>query len=340
MFGKSKKKSILADILTFLLLTVILIIFLYYLDENVFTLLAETRIAMIVMLLLFCCLQIMMESFRYKLAYAGKKIAVSFTDAINLACMENFGKVAVITGGALPIQSYYLYKKGVIPGQSLGMGAAMYIIRKISLMLYAAVVLCVHWGWFSDTVPGASGYMIFSYCICTVVIVILLLLSTSKQICNFACRMIEKLPSKGKWPNRKEKLTLQIEAIYSEAQLLFRMKRKAAVVLLLNMVELFLHYCIPWAVIRLMDIPGQTFSDVQTLSAAMYLFANALPHIAGMGGVEFSFLTVFSEKFGAYTTTAMIYYRCATCYFPFILSFLKILAIKNKSSKERSRRQS
>ena len=340
MFGKSKKKSILADILTFILLTVILVIFLYYLDENVFTLLAETRIAMIVMLLFFCCLQILMESFRYKLAYAGKKITVSFADAMDLACMENFGKVAVITGGSLPIQSYYLYKKGMMPGKSLGTGVAMYIIRKISVMLYAAVILCFHWGWFSDTVPGASGYMIFSYCICTIVIVILLLLSTSKQVCNFACRMIGKLPSKGKWPDRKEKLTLQIEAIYSEAQLLFHRKRKAAVVVLLNLAELFLHYCIPWAVIRLMDIPGQAFFDVQTLSAAMYLFANALPHIAGMGGVEFSFLSVFSEKFGAYTTTAMIYYRCATFYFPFILSFLKMLAIRNKSSKERKRKQS
>ena len=340
MFGKSKKKSILVDILAFILLTVVLVIFLHHLDKNVFTLLAETRTAMIVMLLFFCCLQILMESFRYRLAYAGKKITVSFADAIDLACMENFGKVAVITGGSLSIQSYYLYKKGMMPGQSLGAGVAMYIIRKISVMLYAAAILCFNWSWFSNAVSGACGYVIFSYCICTVVIVILLLLSTSKQVCNFACRMIGKLPSKGKWPGRKEKLTLQVKAIYSEAQLLFHRKRKVAIVLLINLAELFLHYCIPWAVIWLMDIHDLAFVDVQTLSAAMYLFANALPHIAGMGGVEFSFLSIFSEKFGAYTTTAMIYYRCATFYFPFILSFLKVLAIRNKSSKKRSRKQS
>ena len=334
MPGKSKKKTILADILTFVFLTVILMIFLRHLDENVFKLLAETEISMLTLLLFSCCVMILSEALIYRLAYADKEIGFSFSNAIDLACIQQFGKVAVITGGALPLQSFYLYKKGMMPGKSVGTEAAMYILKKISVMLYAAAALCFHWGWFSESVPGAFGYVIFSFSVCIVIVIALLLLSTSRRICSFACRMVRKLPSSGKWPARKEKLTGQIEAIYTEAQLLFHEKKKMAAVLLLNLAELFLMYCIPWAVGRMMNLWEPAFFQVQTMSAVMLLMAHTLPNIAGMGAPEFSFLTIFSGQFGIYTTTAMIYYRCATYYFPFILSFLKILALRKKLSGE------
>lgn len=330
MFDHKKKKSIWIGVVTVVLLTVILIVFLRHLDENIFQLLSETKPLMIFVLLICCCLYILCDSLIYHAAYRGRGRSFSFSDGVDLTSLQNFGKTAFIAGGGIPLQSFYLFKKGIMPGQSVGMTAFLYITQKTAVLLYAAVLLCFRWNWVAEVFPSAEGYLIFSSSFCAVIIAVLILLCTSRKICHFACWLIDRLPSTGKWPGRKEKLNRQICMLYEETHTLFRKRKKVVSIMLLNFLKLLTHFTIPFAVIRMLGMRSCTFLDVQTLAAVMLLLSNALPNVAGMGSVEFSFMLAFSEVFGAYTAAAMIYYRCATYYFPFVLSIFKVFLIQKR----------
>ena len=331
MLDRKKKKSIWLGILTFLLLTVILIVFLRQLDENIFQLLGKTSASMLLLLLLGCCLYILADALIYYCAYGGRSF--SFSDAVDLVSLQNFGKTAFVAGGGIPLQSYYLYKKGIMPGRSVGVTAVLYITQKSSVVLYAAVMLCFFGNWLRSVFPSAAGYVIFSGSFCAVIILVLILICVSRRICRLACWLVGKLPSSGKWPARKEKLTGQINELYEETHTLFRWRKKILTLLLLNFLKLFVHFSIPWAVFRMMGGGGCSFPEIQTMAAVMLLLSNALPNVAGMGSIEFSYMLVFSGCFGKFTAASMIYYRCAAYYFPFLLSIFKVFLIQRRLSR-------
>lgn len=331
MFDRKKKKSILIGMVTFLILTGCIILFLRNMDENVFQILGETGLSMLVTLAAFSFSLFLMDSMVYHAAFSDLAEGFSLRHGLALTGMRVFGRTALIGGGTMPLQSYYLYKKGVAPGRSIGIVTVLYIIQKTAIVLYASVLLCFRGKWVMETVPGARGFLIFSYLMCLIAISVLLLLCTSGRVCHAVQSLIGKLPESGKWPGRKEKWNRQIGALYEETHALLSTKRKFAGILMLNAVRLFLYDCIPFAVAESLGLTGLSLMQAQTLNALMMLFSNALPNIAGMGSVEFSFLLVFSEVLGPYASAALIYYRCATYYFPFLLSIPIILVLQKKA---------
>lgn len=59
------------------------------------------------------------------------------------------------------------------------------------------------------------------------------------------------------------------------------------------------------------------------LTALMHLISNALPNVVGVGPVEFAFMMIFSQYMDdAQASSALILYRTATFFFPFVLSVL------------------
>ena len=330
MDDRKKKKSIWPGILTFLLLTVILIIFIRHTDENVFELMGETGPSMILVLLVCCILILLLDALPYYGAYGGENTAFSYGDALMLTNLLHFGKTALIGGGTMPLQGLYLYKKEVMPGQFVGITAALYIVQKTSVLLYGLACIALQGSRLGEIFPGAAGYLIYSCAFCIVMIVALILLCTSGHVCRLACRLIGKLPSSPKWTRRKEKLTGQVTVLYEETHTLFREPKKLLQLLTFNFLRLAVHYSIPFAVAKMMGAGACTFSDAQTLSAVMLLLSNALPNIAGMGSVEFSFIQAFSGLLGPYTAAVLIYYRCATYYFPFLVSLVIVFFSRKK----------
>ena len=330
MFDHTKKKSIMIGLFTSFILMCVLLIFIRHLDRDVFRILADTKPSLLLMLLVCSCLYILLDSLLYQAVFRDKAPSFTLSNAIALTGLRIFGKTAFPAGGAMPLQSYYLYKKGINPGQYVGITAALYVIQKTSVLLYAAGLILVEWKWVCRAAPGARKFLYFSAGICSVVIFVLFLLCTSKKVCHLAFWLIGKLPSNGKWSLRKEKWHSQIEALYRETHAIFRTRRKLLSILLLNFLKLFARFCIPFAAIKMMGTAPYTLLQAQTLAALMLLIANALPSVAGMGAVEFSFMLVFSESLGMYTAAAMLYYRCATYYFPFVLSVFLVLLIQKR----------
>lgn len=162
MFDQKKKKSLLLGMAVFLILTGVLIVFVRHLDGDVFEILAATRPNFLLLLGGFSVLCILLDALIYQTAFSDTVESLSFGSSMALAGLRIFCASLFVTGGALPIQSYYLYRKGTMPGKTVGLTAVLYSIQKTSVLLYATVLLLSHWKW-AGCAADATGFLIFSY---------------------------------------------------------------------------------------------------------------------------------------------------------------------------------
>ena len=75
-----------------------------------------------------------------------KKKDVRFLDALNTTFLGVFGNIATMGAGTLPMQSFYLYRRGLDAGGALGIMASEYVLHKISVLLYATAALLLGGG--------------------------------------------------------------------------------------------------------------------------------------------------------------------------------------------------
>ena len=114
MFGK-QKKSIILGFCTFFILSFALGIFIKHLDENIYLVLADTKQSLLWMLLAFSLVIILIDAIIYKVAFQNLLTTFSIWDGIKLTGIRIFGAIAFFAGGTLSVQSYFLYKKGIMP---------------------------------------------------------------------------------------------------------------------------------------------------------------------------------------------------------------------------------
>ena len=101
-----------------------------------------------------------------------------------------------------------------------------------------------------------------------------------------------------------------------------------------SLLKLFMLYSIPYLALRLAGCTALTFWQTQLLASLMLLITNALPNVAGVGPMEFAFLLLFSPWAGTATaSSALVLYRVATYFFPFLLSVITFMREEKKSLK-------
>ena len=330
MADHSRRNSLLTGFLTFSLLTILLMVFVHHMDRNVFEVLGETKFSYLLVLFCMGLLYNFGSCLVYREVFRDKLPSFTLSQALDLTYLGVFGNIAAFVTGAIPFQSYYLYKQGLMAGRGMGLLSMQYIFYKVSVLIYAAVLLFCNLNWVLSLSPWLTVFLLISFVICSVIISVLILVCTSRRISHLAFWLLDKLPDAGKWPHRKQTWHSNIEALYTEAHDLYRNKAKFFRIMLLNFVKLFLLYCIPYLSMRMLGADMYSLMQVQILSSLMLLISNAIPNIAGMGGAEFAFTLVFSDALGDLTMAALILYRLSTYYFPFIVSIFVVSIIQKK----------
>ena len=154
------------------------------------------------------------------------------------------------------------------------------------------------------------------------------LVCTWRRVQRAALWCVGRLPNSEKWAGRKKKLRDQLEALYTESQALLRDRPRCGKVLALNAVKLFILFSIPYACMEVLKVPGPAFGQMQLLTALMFLITSVLPNVAGVGPAEFAFLLIFSPCVGEPAAAlALVLYRAATYYAPFLVSALSFCTI-------------
>lgn len=222
-----------------------------------------------------------------------KKKDVRFADALNTTFLGVFGNIATMGAGTLPMQSFYLYRRGLDAGGALGIMASEYVLHKISVLLYATAALLLGGGWLRESASGLSRYILIGYGIGALIVLVLTLLYTWDKVLDLVLLLFKKLPDTPKWNERREKWGSSLVQLNTEARKVLLVPSVRVRGIAVSLLKLFVLYSIPYLALRLAGCTALSFAEVQLLSSLMLLITSALPNVAGMGPMEFAFLLLF-----------------------------------------------
>ena len=133
---------------------------------------------------------------------------------------------------------------------------------------------------------------------------------------------------------RRKKWAGSLTQLNREAKKVLLVPSLAVKGIAVSLAKLFVLYTIPYAALRLLGCTALTFGQAQLLAALMLLITNALPNVAGVGPMEFAFLLLFAPwSDTTVVSSALVLYRVATYFFPFLLSVIVFLCEENRSLK-------
>lgn len=232
-----------------------------------------------------------------------------------------FGNVAAFGAGAVPMQTYYLYRCGLQPGPGVGLMTLEYVFHKTTVLLYATVMLLTQHRWLAANTTGVMRYLPLAYGVVAAILLVLILVCVSPLVQRLARWLLRWLPKTEKWQARRTAWLEQLDALSEESRHLLADRRRCLLIFAVQAVKLFLLFTLPYLCIRFMHLPELGFWQVQLLTSLMLFLSNALPNVAGMGSIETAFLLVFGGFLGqAGAMSALMLYRIASYYLVFLCS--------------------
>lgn len=263
----------------------------------------------------------------------------SYFSALQLVFLGFFTNIISMGTGVIPAKSYHLYKKGMPVGRGVSVMTYEYIFHKAAVLLWAVFLFPLISGILRADQIGMRWWMILGFFITAGINLLLVLLCTWEKFRTISFYILEKISFKGGWKQKKEIWKEQIDGLFRESKSLGKDKKLIFQMLVLNMVKTAVLYFIPW--FSLMAVGEEGACGVGksfVLAALMFLMTNALPHIAGMGPAEFMFLFLYGFYASeAGTASAMLLYRAATYFLPFIISVAVVLHVKRSEAAGKSR---
>lgn len=245
----------------------------------------------------------------------------SFKQAVEVTLLGVFGNVVTLSVGSIPMQSAYLHRKGMEPGEAAGIMSMEYVLHKSTILLCSSVLLLLEGQKLFRQHRNLLRYVVFGYLICIIIIILLILICTLENFYRFICKGICRLESLSKWADRAIQWKQQVDALHIGARDLLHTPNIILIGVGINAIKLMGLYSIPYLCMRAIGIDYFSLIQIQTLSALAHVISNALPNIAGMGSVEAAFLLLFSCYMDAAdVSSVLVLYRLSTYFVPFLLS--------------------
>ena len=328
--GGDKRKTIISSVITFAVLALVLTLVFRGQSEEIIQCLRTVPILGILQLLLMGLLCPILEAVAGWVALRPQMPGVTLWQTLTVSFLNIFGNVATMGAGSIPLQSWYLSLYGLLPGAGVGMMTLCYALQKATVLIYATVMLIFQGGWLRSSHGDLSRYITLGYIVCAVIILALILLCTWEKVQKLALWGIGKLPDTGKWKKRKSEWRKNIEALRTQSKALLSSWSRCGAVMLLYASKYCLLYTISYYSLSLLGLRQLSFWQTQLLSSVMVLIANAIPNVGGVGPAEFSFTLLYSPYLGrANAVSAMVLYRMASYFFPFLVSILFFLFFRH-----------
>ena len=162
-----------------------------------------------------------------------------------------FGNIATMGAGTLPMQSFYLYRRGLDAGGALGIMASEYVLHKISVLLYATLALLLGGTWLRESASGIARYIRIGYGIGALIVLFLTLLYTWDKVIGFVGRLLRKFPQTPKWDARRTQWLAGLTQLNTEARKVLLVPPVQLMGVAVSMMKLFVLYSIPYLALRL-----------------------------------------------------------------------------------------
>ncbi len=334
---KSKKRSLVSGLVALTL--ILLLLYIVFRDNlpEIISALSEVSFPDVCLLLAMGLGYQLIDSAMCMELLRSRLPELSFRQGFELTFLGAFGLTASSGAITIPMQSVYLERCGLDAGRSVGLLILKFVYHKSAILIYALVMLIPGFGWLREVLPESIKYVLPGIVIFLLIIAALILLCTWKPVHVLAVKLLGLFPKKGKWPERREKWLRQIDLMYAEAAHLKGMKAVSAKVMLLNFLKLTLLYMIPSVSLRCMGLQAPGILHSLILSAMMLLISGVLPNVNGLGPLEFSFVFFYSAVAGSVEASgAMLLYRIATYFFPFIVSLPVFFIVERRLTRGKS----
>lgn len=257
----------------------------------------------------------------------------TFKMAFEITMLGTFANTSTSAAGTIPLQSYYLYRHSIPVGHAISTMIFECVFHKTAVLISAVVMILFHYHWLASEMPQLLKLIGLGIFLNAAFILFLILLCTSRQIQNFLLSLNHRLPDRGRFQTIKNSIEVHLIELMNESAEILHSKSCVSVILI-NILKLLWVYTIPYYCLYCCNILCLSFTQVQTLTAILFLIAGIIINIAGMGPTEFTFIHLFSPFIGhSQAAFCLILYRIAQYFWPFLLSMISSLKIKKEYEK-------
>lgn len=320
---KNKKKHFITAILATLFLVLVLYLIFHDSLGEIKTQLFQADKRALLILVIFGNLYILLDGWVLHYMIVKNHERCTLWQAVRLAYMVVFFNVTTFAAGTKPAQIYDLYQESQIkPGKSFGILTMEYVSHKLTIVLYAAVMLC-----FFHTVlfqiPGLEkNYLLAGFGISFAVLTFLTMFCINQKFAPWLLACSEHI----KKESIKEKVRAglaQMEEFSKVGRVVIKDKKEWIGLIFRNAVKMTCLYILP--AIAIFAVTGKmlplSLLECLAFSSIMQLLIGVIPSSGGMGSTELLFLMLFGSMTGkSVCGAAMILYRIATYYLPFLIS--------------------
>lgn len=320
---KNKKKHFITAILATLFLVLVLYLIFHDSLGEIKTQLFQADKRALLILVIFGNLYILLDGWVLHYIIVKNHERCTLWQAVRLAYMVVFFNVTTFAAGTKPAQIYDLYQESQIkPGKSFGILTMEYVSHKLTIVLYAAVMLC-----FFHTVlfqiPGLEkNYLLAGFAISFAVLTFLTMFCINQKFAPWLLACSEHI----KKESIKEKVRAglaQMEEFSKVGRVVIKDKKEWIGLIFRNAVKMTCLYILP--AVAIFAVAGKMLQlsllECLAFSSIMQLLIGVIPSSGGMGSTELLFLMLFGSMTGkSVCGAAMILYRIATYYLPFLIS--------------------
>ncbi len=267
-----------------------------------------------------------------KMTVSKFKDNYSFSKALRLIIETNFfHAVTPFSSGGQPYEIYSLKKENLKITDATNVSIQNFIVYQIALVILGTTaVVC---NYFMHIFPSNSflKYLVTIGFVCNfVVIVVLFVISFTKNINRKIINFVINLLSKIKLIRNKEKTTEKFDRYISDfhdgAKILMQDKKNFIFLILCNFLALIMLYLIPLILLYATgDFTSMNVFEAVIASAYIMIIGSFVPIPGGTGGLEYGFIVFYSTFInGPVLNAIMLVWRFITYYFGMIVGAITL----------------
>lgn len=323
--GKAGAKKVIANVLKIGILLLLMYLVLHKHYREIWENIKAAGPLMIVYILALGFGYLLLDTGACKMILSSRLPDITFRQALEITYLGLFCQVTTFSAGIMPAQSLYLYRLGLDVGDSVGLLMCKYSVHKASILSFAGLLLIFAApGLFSQEKQFLT-FAAIGWGVGILILAGLIVLCTWDKLRELAIKLIGKLPDKGKWQERKEKLISNIGLLYGGVRALAAQPKRLAAAYLFDLGKLVLFYSVPYAALHAIGADSVTYVTAFSLAGLTHVIATALPNLAGMGPLEAAFILLFSLYVAApEASSALVLFRLSTYFFPFFVSCIVV----------------
>lgn len=326
---KKKKRQIYGGLLVFGILIVILYLMFHDSYRSIWEQLKNANKYYLCLLILIGNLYIVLDGLVYRAMIRRNGYDCKVSTGTCAAYMGVFLNVTTLGAGTKAGQIYYLYQKGVEPGNGFGMLVMEYVFHKATIMLYACVMLLVNYRYITVRYADSVRYLYTGFLLSGIIVLCLVAICLSDRIHRLVMAPLHKWVKKEKWIEKLDELEQQLRDVRQVGKRIYKDKAGIFWQFALNSIKMTCWYILPmlaYMAIESEPFPMSPMACIAT-TAIMQLMIGVIPSTGGMGSTELVFMLLFGKIFGKVTAgAAMILYRISNFYVPFLVSIPVVMA--------------